>query len=110
MSASFFSCFLEILWNKICCLQSVSFRTGLFYNASADTNDTSGTSAVRHEWDRSNTIATQAKKFDLDNKTSEDIFSHACISYVANERLQRQEQLHSKNYLLEASFQSQNSF
>ena len=110
MSASFFSCFLEILWNKICCLQSVSFRTGLFYNASAHTNDTSGTSAVRHEWDRSNTIATQAKKFDLDNKTIEDIFSHACISYVANERLQRQEQLHSKNYLLEASFQSQNSF
>ena len=32
---------------------------------------------------------------------SENIFSHPYISYVANERLQGEEQFHSKNYLLE---------
>ena len=41
------------------------------------------------------------KSFDFDNDTSENIFSHPYISYMANERLQREEQFHSKNYLLE---------
>ena len=39
--------------------------------------------------------------FDSDNDTSENIFSHPYISYIANERLEREEQFHSKNYLLE---------
>ena len=43
------------------------------------------------------TSATRVKKFDFDNKTSEN--SH--ISCMANERLQGEEQFHSKNYLLE---------
>ena len=33
--------------------------------------------------------------------TSANIFSHAYISYIANERLQGQKKFHSKNYLLE---------
>ena len=41
------------------------------------------------------------KKFDFDNGMSQNIFSHPNISYMANERLQEEEQLHSKNYLLE---------
>ena len=41
------------------------------------------------------------KNFDFDNDMSENIFSHRYISYIANERLQREEQFHSKNYLLE---------
>ena len=45
--------------------------------------------------------ATRVKKFDFHNNTSENIFSHPYISYMANERLQGEEQYHSKNYLLE---------
>ena len=41
------------------------------------------------------------KNFDFDNDTSENIFSHPYISYMANERLQGEEQFNSKNYLLE---------
>ena len=41
------------------------------------------------------------KTFDFDNDTSENIFSHPIVSYIPNERLQGQEQFHSKNYLLE---------
>ena len=43
------------------------------------------------------------KIFDFDNDTSETIFSQPYISYMANERLQGEEQYHSKNYLLEIS-------
>ena len=43
------------------------------------------------------------KNFDFDNDTSENIFSHPCIYYMASERLQGEEQFHSKNYLLEMS-------
>ena len=32
---------------------------------------------------------------------SEKIFLHTYISYIANERLQREEQFYSKNYFLE---------
>ena len=79
--------------------------------------NTSATRAtqVRHEWDKSNTSVTRVrnecytneasvarvKNFDFDNDTSENIFSHHYINYVANERLQGQEQFYSKNYLLE---------
>ena len=62
----------------------------------------SGTSAtrttrVRHEWN-----------FDFGNDTSENIFPHLYISYMVNERLQGEEQFHSKNDLLKnASFPCQ---
>ena len=38
------------------------------------------------------TIATWVKNFDFDNDTSENIFSPQYISYMANERLQGEEQ------------------
>ena len=41
------------------------------------------------------------KNFDFNNNTSENIFSDRYISYMVNERLQGEEQLNSKNYLLE---------
>ena len=47
------------------------------------------------------TSVTRVKNFDFDNDTSEIIFSHPYISYIANERLQGEEQFHFKNYLLE---------
>ena len=63
----------------------------------------------QHECDTSNTSATRTtrvKNFDFDNNTSENmfshpenIFSHPYISYIANERLQREEQYPFKNYL-----------
>ena len=43
------------------------------------------------------------KNFDFDNDTSKNIFSHPYIYYMASERLQGEEQFHSKNYLLEMS-------
>ena len=47
------------------------------------------------------TSMTRVNNFDFDNDTSEIIFSHPYISYIANERLQGEEQFHFKNYLLE---------
>ena len=47
------------------------------------------------------TSVTRVSNFDFDNDTSEIIFSHPYISYIANERLQGEEQFHFKNYLLE---------
>ena len=41
------------------------------------------------------------KKFGFDSDTSKKIFLHSYISYVASERQQGEEQLHSKNYLFE---------
>ena len=65
--------------------------------------DTSNTSAtgLRHECYTKNTSATRVENFDFDNDTSENILSHPCISYMANERLQGEEQFYSKHYLLE---------
>ena len=51
--------------------------------------------------DTSDTSATRVKNFDFDNDTSENIFSHPYVYYMASERLQGEEQFHSKNYLLE---------
>ena len=98
-------------------------RSNLFYNTSArhehecDKNDTSETRAtrVRHKCDMNatwktrvqhkcytnDTSATWVRNFDFDNDTSDNIFSHSYISYMGNERLQGEEQFHSKNYLLE---------
>ena len=50
--------------------------------------------------DTSSTSDTR-KNFDFDNDTGETIFSHPCISYLENERLQEEKQFQSKNYLLE---------
>ena len=94
---------------------SASFWSSLFYNTitrhkrhQCDTSDTNATQArhERHEWDKSDTSATQTTrvrhgKFWLDNDTSENIFLHPYISYMANESLRGEEQCHSKNYLLE---------
>ena len=93
-------------------------RSSLYYNTSArherhecDTNDTSATrvthdwntsaTRVTHECNTSDTSATRVKNFDFDNETSENIFSHPYISYIANEILQGKKQFHSKSYLLE---------
>ena len=43
------------------------------------------------------------KNFDFDNDTSKNIFSHPYIYYMASERLQGEEQFHTKNYLSEMS-------
>ena len=50
----------------------------------------------RHECDTS-------EKFDFDNDTGKNIFSHPYIYYIASERLQGGKQFHTKNYLLEMS-------
>ena len=55
----------------------------------------------RHECDTNDTTAIRVKKVDFDNDTSENIFSHPYISYMANKRLQVKERFHFKNYLLE---------
>ena len=94
-------------------------RSSLIYNTSADTSDTSTTRATRmqHECDTSNTSmtrvrhgcykndmsTTRVKNFDFANDTSKNIFSHPYIYYMASERLQGEEQFHTKNYLLEMS-------
>ena len=59
------------------------------------------TTRVRHERYTNNSSVTWVRNIDFDNDTSENIFSHPYISYMANERLQGEEQFHSKNYLLE---------
>ena len=58
--------------------------------------DTSTTRAV-HEQHECDTSAARLKNFDFDNGTSENIFSQHFISYMANERLQGEEQFNSKN-------------
>ena len=47
------------------------------------------------------TSTARVKNFDFDNDTGKNIFSHPYICYMASERLQGEEQFHSKNYLLE---------
>ena len=99
---------------------SMQFLKDLLYFTTRvlDTSDTSATRAigVRHEWDKSDTSATrvrhmrhdcytndtsvtQVKNFDSDNDTSENIFSHPYISYIANGKWK--EQFDYKNYFLE---------
>ena len=67
--------------------------------------DTSATRVLheRHECYTKDTSATRVKNFDFDDHTSKNIFSHHYIYYMASERLQGEEQFHSKNYLLEMS-------
>ena len=56
---------------------------------------------VQHECYTNGTSATQVKDFDFDHSTSKNIFSHPYISYIANDRLQGEEQFHSNSYVLE---------
>ena len=79
-------------------------RSSLTYNTSArcerhecDTNATQ----VWHGCYTNDTNATRVKNFDFDNDTSKNIFSHPHIYNMTSERLQGDEELHSKNYLLE---------
>ena len=67
--------------------------------------DTSATrtTRVRYECCTNNTSAKRVKNFDFDNDMSENTFLHPYISYMANERLEREGQFHSKNCLLEMS-------
>ena len=58
------------------------------------------TTRVRHKCYMNEASATRVKNFDFHNNTSEKIFSHPYISYMANERLEEEEQFHSKNYLV----------
>ena len=41
------------------------------------------------------------KSVDFESDTSKNIFSHPYFYNLASERLEREEQFHSKNYLLE---------
>ena len=68
-------------------------------------SDTSATLTTRvpHERYTDDTRATRVKNFDFRKDTSKNIFSHPYIYYMASERLQGEEQFHSKNYLLEMS-------
>ena len=70
-----------------------NFRSSLFYSTSVRHQ--------RHECDTKDTRATRVRNFDFDNDTNENIFLHPYVSFIANERLQREEHFRSKNYLLE---------
>ena len=52
------------------------------------------------------TKKVRLKNFDFHNNTSENMFLHPYVSYMVNERLQKKEQFHSKNYLSEMYFKS----
>ena len=70
-----------------------------------DISDTSETRAtgVRNECYKNDTSATRVKIFYFDSDTSKNIFLHSYIYYMASERLQGEEQFHTKNYFLEMS-------
>ena len=55
---------------------------------------------MRHKCYTNDTSATPVKNFDFENDTSENIFSDPCISFMANQRLQGENQYHYKNCLL----------
>ena len=76
------------------------FYTSKKNQQKCDTSNTQ-TTRVRYECYTNDTRATQVKNFDFDNDTSKNIFLHLYIYYIASERLQGEEQFHSKNYLLE---------
>ena len=65
----------------------------------SDTNNTSATRVRQKQQEcyTNNTSATLVKNFDFDNDTSENIFPDPYISYIANERLQGDEKVHSMN-------------
>ena len=83
------------------CDTSETRATPVWHNwHDCDTSST-WTTRVRHKCDTNDTSVTRVKNFDFDKGTSENVFSHPYISYMANEKLQGQEQFISKNSLLE---------
>ena len=125
-----FLLYISFLYNALNVLNIRFNRSSLFYNTRSDTSNTSETQTtrVRHEYDmnytsgtqvrheqhstksaaqvrhkcyKNDTSETRVKNFDFDNDTIENIISQPYISYVANKRLQREEQFYTKNYLLE---------
>ena len=97
----------------------IYLRSSLIYNTSARHErhkcNTSATLAtrvqtivtltirVRHNCYTNDKSATRVKNFGFDNDTSKNIFSYHYIYYMASEKLQREEQFHSKKYLLKMS-------
>ena len=67
--------------------------------------DTSATltTRVQQEPYTNNPSATQVKNFDFDNDMILNIFARPYMYYMASERLQGEEQFHSKNYFLQMS-------
>ena len=65
--------------------------------------DTSATRTIRllFECYTNDMSATRVKSFHFNSDTSKNIFLHPYIYYMSSERLQGEEQFHSKNYLLE---------
>ena len=70
-----------------------------------DTSNTSETRAtrVRRKCYTNDTSVARVKEFDFDNDMGKNIFLHSYIYYMASERLQGEEQFHTKNYFLEMS-------
>ena len=65
---------------------------------------------MRHECYTNDMRSTRVENFDFDNDTSKNIFLHPYIYPMASERLQGEQQFHSRNYLLEMSFRCKNTF
>ena len=67
------------------------------------TSDASETNVTRvlHKCHTNDTSATRVKNVDFDKDTNKNIFSYSYIYYMASERLQGEEQFHSKKYILE---------
>ena len=95
---------------RIKTIESSLLWSSLIYNTSAwherhecDTTDMNTTQVrrERHECYPNDTNATRVRNFDFGNHKGKNIFSHHYIYYMASERLQGEEQFHSKNYLLE---------
>ena len=64
--------------HQIDCQLLVQRKDCLLYNTSARHE--------RHECQTNDASATRVKNFDFDNATSENIFSHPYVSYIANEK------------------------
>ena len=70
-----------------------------------DTSNTNKTQAtrVRCKCYTNDTSAARLKEFDFDNDMGKNTFSHSHVYYMASERLQGEEQFHTKHFLLEMS-------
>ena len=83
---------------------SATLTTQMQQECNTSNTSATRTTRVRHEYYTNDTSATQVKNFDFDNDMGKNIFLHSYIYYMASERLQGEEQFHTKNYLLEMSF------
>ena len=76
------------------------------FNMSATLATRVSATQVLHDWHKchmSATRTTRVKNFDFDNDMGKNIFSHPYIYYKESEKLQGQEQFHTKNYLSKMS-------